>query len=221
MGVLGFMHTQAGTGLRAGMVFRASTPSSSSSLRAHTPPPPPPRSLSPAGWPPLSTWQQVAVPPTRRTRRSHPRCRSYSSLFASASDSEPPPPGDADKGAPEGQGQKMPGSSEDDGGAATMPEPRADEQATGSFAEADAAQGVTPETGGATGAASSGEGGDGDEVDWDKAWASTKQRMAKEKRAAPAFSGRKQVVASKNDEGGYDFEEISADGSSRMRGDRG
>lgn len=226
MRVLGFLHAHAGAGFRAGMVLQASAPSPSSSLRAH---PPPPRPLLPAAWPSSSSWKEATASTTRRTRRPHPLCRRYASLFASASESELPPADDADTGEPEGQGQKMPGSPDNDASAAggsdsdggSKPEPRADEQVTGSSAEADAAEVGASETGDAPGAALAGESGDGDKVDWDKAWASTKQRMAKEKRGAPAFSGRKQVVASKNDEGGYDFEEISADGSSRMQGGKG
>lgn len=60
-----------------------------------------------------------------------------------------------------------------------------------------------------------------EQVDWDKAWASTRQKMEQEKRAAPAFSGRTQIVATKNDEGGYDYEEIAADGSRTMSGSKG
>eukprot|EP00903_Cladosiphon_okamuranus_P007280 g7056.t1 len=103
-------------------------------------------------------------------------------------------------------------------GAALTPEPRADEQVTDS--PADAAASGTADPSEADGAAAITEAGE-EQIDWDKAWASTRQRMEKEKKAAPAFSGRKQVVASTNAEGGYDFEEISADGSRRMRGDTG
>lgn len=61
-------------------------------------------------------------------------------------------------------------------------------------------------------------GGGEPEVDWDTAWAKTRQKMEKDRKAAPAFSGRKQVVATKNSNGDYDFVEISADGSRRQRG---
>lgn len=160
----------------------------------------------------------------RRSRRRQPPCRSYSSLFASSDDANG---GDEEKagGLPEGG---SPSSDDDDGaaaaagvgdGAAVNPGPRADEQITDSLAAA-AAAGTGDPSAAAEGAAAAGEEGE-EQVDWDKAWASTRQRMEKEKKAAPAFSGRKQVVASKNAEGGYDFEEISADGSSRMKGEKG
>ena len=58
-------------------------------------------------------------------------------------------------------------------------------------------------------------------MDWDSAWAKTRQKMEKDRKAAPAFSGRKQVVATKNSNGDYDFVEISADGSRRQRGEGG
>lgn len=104
------------------------------------------------------------------------------------------------------------GAAGDGDGGVVKPEPRADEQIS-----------VVEE-----GAAAAAVAGEEQEVDWDKAWASTRQRMEEEKRAEekkqrarPAFSGRKQIVATKNDEGGYDYEEISADGSRRMRSSTG
>lgn len=61
------------------------------------------------------------------------------------------------------------------------------------------------------------EGGETDGIDWDAAWASTKRKMEKQKRNTSAFSGRKEIIASKNDDGSYDYIEISADGSRRRR----
>lgn len=144
----------------------------------------------------------------------------FSSLFDSV---DGPSRGDEEKkadGLPEG----APSSSDDEDGsaaaidgigdgAAVDPEPRADDLA-------DSAAAGTADPSVAEGAAAA-PAGEEEQIDWDKAWASTRQRMEQEKKAAPAFTGRKQVVASKNAEGGYDFEEISADGSSRMRGAKG
>ena len=58
-------------------------------------------------------------------------------------------------------------------------------------------------------------------VDWDAAWANTKRKMEEDRKRAPAFSGRKQVVATKNADGEYDFVEILADGSRKRRGNGG
>ncbi|CAM9176004.1 unnamed protein product [Ectocarpus fasciculatus] len=212
MRALGFLQSHAGAGLQAGMGFQATA--FSSPIRANTPLQRPPPPLRVGVWlssPPRAT-------PTTRSFRRRPH-RPYASLFDSGNEKDArddsPNPGDADsKGeAPESKGD--PSSSE--GGA--KPEPRADEQMTGGLADADAAGEGPPQAEGA--AAAAGGSAEEEQVDWDKAWASTRQRMEREKRAAPAFSGRKQVVATKNEDGGYDFEEISADGSSRMRGDKG
>lgn len=213
MRALGFLHSNAGVGLQqAGMGFQAAA--FSSPIRANTPlqrPPPPPRV---GGW--------LPSPPraTSRTRSSRRRpYRPYASLFDSGNESnardDSPNPGDADSEGEAPESKSVPSSS--DGGA--KPVPRADEQVTGSLADAGATGERPTQAEGA--AAAAGEGAEEEQVDWDKAWANTRQRMEREKRAAPAFSGRKQVVATKNEDGGYDFEEISADGSSRMRGDKG
>lgn len=208
------LQSHAGIGFHPGMRFQA-TAFFSSPLRSHMP--------LPRGGPWSSSPQETAAStPIRRSRRRQPSCRSYSSLFDSSDGASG---GDEEKadGLPEG----APSSSSDGdgdsggGGAAAVdgigdvaegnPEPRADEQIT--------APGATDPPVAAEGAAAAA--GEEQQGDWDKAWASTRQRMEKEKKAAPAFSGRKQVVASKNADGGYDFQEISADGSSRMQGDKG
>lgn len=200
--------SHAGVGFQAGMRFQATA--FSPALRSLTP--------LPRGGSAPSTEETTASTSVRRSRRRQPSCRSYSSLFASFD-------GDDEKanGAPEGN----PSSSDDDDAAATdgtgdgapvTPEPGADEQIIDGLADA-AAAGTADTSAAAEGAEAAAEGDE--QIDWDKAWASTRQRMEKEKKAAPAFSGRKQVVASKNEEGGYDFEEISADGSRRMKGEKG
>lgn len=186
-----------------------------SPLRSHTRPRPRGESAS-------SPQETTASGPIRR---SQPFFRSYSSLFDS---DDGPGGGDEDKaddtvpdGNPSSSDNNTDGAAATDrvgDGAAVTPEPRADEQVTDSLADA-AASSTTDPSGADDGAAAAAAGEE--QIDWDKAWASTRQRMEKENKAAPAFSGRKQVVASKNAEGGYDFEEISSDGSSRMRGDKG
>lgn len=60
-----------------------------------------------------------------------------------------------------------------------------------------------------------------EEVDWDAAWAKTRRKMEKEQSSAAAFSLRKQIVASKNDDGSYDYVEISSDGVRRRRDQQG
>lgn len=60
-----------------------------------------------------------------------------------------------------------------------------------------------------------------EDIDWDAAWADTRRKIEEDRRSAPAFSGRKQVIATKNADGEYDYVEISADGSRRRRGDGG
>lgn len=62
----------------------------------------------------------------------------------------------------------------------------------------------------------------GSGIDWDKAWVSARKNMeqkAKEEQqassAAPAFSGRKQIITTKLEDGSYDYTEVSADGSRR------
>lgn len=60
-----------------------------------------------------------------------------------------------------------------------------------------------------------------EDIDWDAAWADTRRKIEEDRRGAPAFSGRKQVVATKNADGEYDYVEISADGSRRRRGNGG
>lgn len=151
----------------------------------------------------VGAWSSTPTPAKRSRTRHHPSCRSYSALFSAVDDSS----GDDGNASNMPEGQNAPDDDDTpvDGtgdGGTVKPEPRADEQIS------------VDEEGGATVA---GE----DQVDWDKAWASTRQRIEKERRAAPAFSGRKQIVATKNDEGGYDYEEISADGSRRMSGSKG
>eukprot|EP00752_Nemacystus_decipiens_P001254 g1252.t1 len=199
---VGIWQSHPGVGFQAGMRFHWTALSS------------PPRSDTPSLLETSSSSPSSA--PIRRSRRCHPSCRSYSSLFATFDGASSNGGGDEEKadGLPEGTPSS---SGSDDGapatdgigdGAAVMPEPRADEQIADSLADAAAAGKADP---------SAAE----EQIDWDKAWATTRQRMEKEKKEAPAFSGRKQVVASKNAEGGYDFEEISADGSRRMKGDRG
>lgn len=81
----------------------------------------------------------------------------------------------------------------------------------------------TPPEGNDVKADSSGE--QESEIDWDKAWEDTRQAMEQKaqqaeqsrKEAAP-FSGRKQVIVTKTDDGSYVFTEISADGSSQTTG---
>ncbi|CAM9650770.1 unnamed protein product [Ectocarpus sp. 12 AP-2014] len=213
MRALCFLPSHAGVGLQAGMGFQATA--FSSPIRANTPlqrPPPPP--LGMGGW--LSSPPGAISRTSSSRRRPH---RPYASLFDSGDENnagdDSPNPGDADSRGEAPESKSATSSSE--GGA--KPVPRADEQMTGSLADAGATGEDPPQTEGE--AAAAGEGAEEEQVDWDKAWASTRQRMEREKRAAPAFSGRKQVVATKNEDGGYDFEEISADGSSRMRGDKG
>ncbi|CAM9452067.1 unnamed protein product [Ectocarpus sp. 4 AP-2014] len=199
MRVLGFVPSHAGAVLQAGMGFQATA--FSSPIRANTPlqrPPPPP--LGVGVW--LSSPPGAISRISSSRRRPH---RPYASLFDSGDEKnardDSPNPGDADSRgeAPESKS--------------------ADEQMTGGLADAGATGEDPPQVEGE--AAAAGEGAEEEQVDWDKAWASTRQKMEREKRGAPAFSGRKQVVATKNEDGGYDFEEISADGSSRMRGDKG
>lgn len=65
-------------------------------------------------------------------------------------------------------------------------------------------------------------------IDWDKAWASTRKSMEQiaeqekqVKKAAPPFSGRKQIIANRRDDGSYDFTEVAADGSRRTKSANG
>lgn len=200
-----FQQPHAGVGFQAGMRFQATA--FSSPLRSYAPLPRGRSASSPRGTTTASST------PTRRSRRRQPPCRWYASLFDSVDDG-----GDEEKA--DGLPEENPTPSDDDGATATggaddgapvTPEPRGDEKITDSLADATTAGTADPSAASA----------DEEQIDWDKAWASTRQRMEKEKKAAPAFSGRKQVVASKNAEGGYDFEEISADGSKRMQGEKG
>lgn len=162
------------------------------------------RGISPIG----STRARTCVS-TRKRIRSYDR-HFFVRLHASSTDEDDVRGGENDgekrdrddaNETPEGEG---PPRSQEGTAAAT---PRADEQV-----------GVD---GGGEGDGSEGQ----DAIDWDKAWASTRQNMEKkketERKEAAPFSGRKQIVATKNDQGGYDFEEISANGSSRMKGDKG
>lgn len=182
---------------------------------------------------------------TRRCRRHRDRGgRPYSLLFASKDSREPtdqeddespqppPPLGSAQDGNAETEidtdlntnprgGQITPPSSD----ATDAPEPPtrneqtlAEARAAAADSNADGEQAAPPQVPGGDGQA---DGGGEPEVDWDKAWASTRQKMDKDRKAAPAFSGRKQVVATKNSDGDYDFVEISADGSRRQRGGAG
>lgn len=213
---IGLMHSHHGAvGFQTGMRFQAIA--FPSPLRAHTP-------LSHGGGrsaPPLSPAAAAAgapLTPTRRHRRRR-HCPHFSSLFDSAEDAG----GDDDEDEASG-GARQGAPPPSDGKAGNPLEPRADER----ISDRAAAPGPESSAEAGGGAAAPEEaGGEEEQIDWDKAWASTRQRMEqekekeKEKKAAPAFSGRKQVVAKKNTEGGYDFEEIAADGSSRMRGEAG
>lgn len=202
------------------MRFQA-TAFSSPVRHSHAPP------LIPRGGLDASSSQETTAAPTsiRRSRRRQPPCRSYSALFASF-DGSASSGGDEERadGLPEGTPSSSSSSDGVGDGAAANPEPRADEKITDSLADAAAAAAGTVDSSAPMedeAAAAASEEEEEEQIDWDKAWASTRQRMEKEQKAAPIFSGRKQVVASKNEEGGYDFEEISADGSSRMKGDKG
>ena len=195
---------------------------------------------------------------TRRCRRRHRDRRPCSLLFASKDSTEPagqegdeplqpppPPPGssaqdentETETDTDPRERLITPPSSSDVVTAA--PEPTRGEQTPATAATAAAAaagtvdsnadgdeeQATPSQVSNSDGPAE--EGGE-PEVDWDKAWASTRQKMEKDaqqmekdRKAAPAFSGRKQVVATRNSDGDYEFEEISNDGSRRRRGKGG
>lgn len=51
-----------------------------------------------------------------------------------------------------------------------------------------------------------------EEIDWDASWADARRKMEKKAADAPAFSGRKKIIPSRNEDGSYDFVEVSQDG---------
>lgn len=134
--------------------------------------------------------------------------RASFSLVRAANDQEPPPPGEV----PEANGAEGNAASGEDEATASAessaPKPRPDEDVAGdnsSSSSLSEKESTTrqQET----------------EGDWDAAWASTRQNMEQQRKDAPPFSGRKQVVATKIGDGEYDIVEISADGSRQRRGD--
>ena len=158
---------------------------------------------------------------TRRCLRNRDH-RPYSLLFASKDSREPtgqeddeppqPPPLGSAQDANAGtdsytnprEGQITPPSSgvTDASEPTTLGEQTPATTPTGAAgSSADGDQAATPRVPDGDGPA---DGGGKPEVDWDKAWASTRQKMEKERKDAPAFSGRKQVVATKNSDGDYD-----------------
>lgn len=157
--------------------------------------------------PPALLLASSAVPfPEIAPRHGHRRA-SFS-LVRAASDQEPPPPGEVPE-ANDAEGTAASGEDEATASAESAePKPRPDEDVAGdnssssSLSEKESTS-RQQET----------------EGDWDAAWASTRQKMEQQRKDAPPFSGRKQVVATKIGDGEYDIVEISADGSRQRRGD--
>lgn len=210
MRTLGLVHSNAG--LVPTTLARAA-PFGPSLLRPSTPSPPPatPHALT---WACSAVAGEPLATSTSHGRRRHRR--PYFLLLASndARGEYDPPPDNSESDNANTPGGDEPRADADaaavgggDGSAGDVPAPRPDEQIT---ANADGG-------GDASLSSSAVEDAEG-EVDWDKAWASTRRRMEEERKDAPAFSGRKQVVATKNGEGAYDFVEISSDGSRKGGG---
>lgn len=149
-------------------------------------------------------------------RRGLPTRRTPFSLVLAASDQEPPPPGDA----PESDGTEGSATPDEDETTASdesttvVPKPRPDEDVTGDNSSSSSSSGSSFSDKEPTELQQETE-----EGDWDAAWASTRQQMEQKRRDAPAFSGRKEVIATKVGDDEYDIVEISADGSRQRRGD--